>query len=224
MNRRLDWKSRLEQLVHDDSIVQQRHSARSRFCPSLSYGRHFAPPGPSAKAAAVLILIHQSNPEDDWRESSIPLTVRPPYLAYHAGQISLPGGRLERGESFCDAAQREFCEELGTANFPGRILGPLLPMWVFNSDYHLQPFLAIHSGPIYFKPCQREVTRVIHLPVSQLLDESPPQASRFARGCVEWTAPMFLYQDDCIWGATAMILAELGTILRLLDRSELERH
>jgi 8-oxo-dGTP pyrophosphatase MutT (NUDIX family) len=213
------WAGRLGNLMILERFIEARHQARSQYCPSLSYGRHFAPPGPSARSAAVMILIQQPHAKADWRDCSLPLTVRPPFLADHPGQISLPGGRLEHGENYQQAAEREFCEELGVPKFPGRVLGSLSPMWVFNSDYYLTPFLAVHCGSLEYYPCHREVARVIHLPVSELLKQNQPKFNRFSRGSVHWNAGAFHSGEDCIWGATAMILAELAALLRLLDES-----
>lgn len=213
--RKMNWPDRMEQMLLQNQCLPQRQESRARYCPDLSYGRHFAPPIPSAKSAAVMILLEQPEPGAHWSQCTIPLTVRPDYLADHPGQISLPGGRLEDSESFEQAAKREFQEELGLDRFPGRILGPLLPMWVFNSNYRLQPFLAVHPGRLEYTPCQREVARLIHFPVAELLNDTATISHDvFSRGAVRWKAGVYRYQGDQIWGATAIILAELAALLR----------
>ena len=171
-----------------------------------------------------MILLSSPNPAH-WSECCIPLTVRPQHLIDHPGR-SPPGGRLETSENFEQAAIREFCEELGVDRFPGRLIGPLLPLWVFNSDYRLQPFVAIHTGRLDYRPCPREVARVIRLPIAALCGESPPtgdtavQQSRFSRGGVSWRAGIFEYQQDQIWGATAIVLAELAALLALWTEAD----
>ncbi len=214
------WVARLERLVQGQLFVTERQAARARLCPDMSYGRHFAPPGPTAKPAAVMILLEQPRHGADWRDCHVPLTVRPLYLSDHPGQISLPGGRLEQGETYQEAAEREFLEEMGIASFPGKIIGSLLSMWVFNSNYCLTPFLAVHTGNIEYSPCVREVSRLIRLPVTELLKVGSPLTSRFGRGKVNWKAGVFQYEQDYIWGATAMILAELAAVLQMLDQME----
>mgnify|MGYP002079209509 CR=1 FL=1 len=209
-----DWVRRLQALLSRNELYSQRQQARARYCPQLSYGRHFAPPGPTARTAAVMILLEFPSPGANWQSGSIPLTVRPPNLVDHPGQISLPGGRVEEAESAYDAAIREFCEELGVEEFPGEVIGPLFPMWGFNSNYFLTPFLAIRKHIVEYRPCSREVARLIHLPVAELLKDEQPSQRCFSRGSVSWNAGVFNYQEDCIWGATAMILAELAAILK----------
>src|SRR4051812_44121014 len=84
-----------------------RH-VQARLQPELGYGRHFGPPLPGARQAAVLILLYRSAGE--W---IVPLTLRPTTMAAHAGQISFPGGSVDDGESVSAAACRELEEELG---------------------------------------------------------------------------------------------------------------
>ena len=57
-------------------------------------------------AALVLLYPHIDAPH-------LLLTVRSGQLPQHAGQVSLPGGRLEPGETSSDAALRESLEEVG---------------------------------------------------------------------------------------------------------------
>ena len=79
-----------------------------RFAPELSYGRHFGPAPSTARPAAVIALLVRR--AGRWH---IPLTVRQAALGRHGGQISLPGGAVEPGESTAQAAERELAEELG---------------------------------------------------------------------------------------------------------------
>ena len=144
---------------------------------------------------------------------SIPLTVRPNHLPDHPGQVSLPGGRLEAGEDFVQAAQRELCEELGFASFPGQVIGELQPLHVYNSNYFVKPFLAIAREPLVYTPCEREVDRVLRLPLASLLNTELHQSGRFSRGRAAWQAPMLDIDGVAVWGATAIFLGELIGLL-----------
>ena len=66
---------------------------------------HFPPD--TRTAAALLLLYPRAN------DVAIPLTVRASGLARHAGQISLPGGASDEGETLSDTALREASEEVG---------------------------------------------------------------------------------------------------------------
>ncbi len=204
-----NWATILAAILDDARFLPSRQAGRRRFSPSMSYGRHFVPPLPSAKQASVMLMLKRS--QTGW---SIPLTERPRHLPDHPGQISLPGGRVERGESHVAAAIREFNEELGTPDFPGIVVGALQPIYVYNSDYCVTPFVAINDRSFEYRPCEQEVARVIELPTEQLLDDSQIVIRPHSRGMLRWTAPEWQCQGSSIWGATAMILGEFSEVLR----------
>ena len=204
---RIDLAAQLRVQLSSKLDLKRRHAGRMRFSPSLSYGRHFGPPAPTAKQAAVMIMLEAS--ELGW---TIPLTERPKHLPDHPGQISLPGGRVEEGESHLDAACREFAEELGTATFPGEIVGELQSIYVYNSDYVVRPFVAVCNQKLAYAPCEREVERVIHLPIEHLLDDSRLTQHEFRRGKASWHSSTIHCDDALIWGATAIILGEFARI------------
>src|SRR6266540_956179 len=68
--------------------------------------------------AAGLLLIF---PRDSG--AHIVLTVRADTLGRHSGQVSLPGGVVEPGETFAHAALREAHEEVALARDTVRVLG-----------------------------------------------------------------------------------------------------
>ena len=72
-----------------------------------------------ARDGAALLLVY---PHDDTLHFA--LTVRGSGLRNHTGQVSLPGGRVDEGESFEEAALREAEEEIGVDPRIGRIARP----------------------------------------------------------------------------------------------------
>ncbi len=187
---------------------------RARFSPALSYGRHFGPPSPTAKPAAVMVHIERHRTTGTLRDWRIPLTVRPMHLSDHPGQISFPGGRLELGESHEEAAKREYCEELGVESFTGQIACELAPLNVYNSDYCVQPYISLEWTTRSYQPCTFEVERLIFLPLTDLLDLKKVVVHSFRRESVQWAAPAIGIGNDKIWGATAIILGELIAVLQ----------
>jgi len=75
----------------------------------------------AARRAAVAIVLLQ----DGRGEAVLPLFMRHPRLVRHAGQMGLPGGRLEEGEDEPAAARRELQEEVGISAAPDSVLGTL---------------------------------------------------------------------------------------------------
>jgi 8-oxo-dGTP pyrophosphatase MutT (NUDIX family) len=57
------------------------------------------------------------------------------YAPVHGGQVSLPGGALNPGETAAEAALREFHEDLGAVGHPIRLLGRLSLIYVHASNF-----------------------------------------------------------------------------------------
>jgi 8-oxo-dGTP pyrophosphatase MutT (NUDIX family) len=186
-------------------------AAQRRFEPEMSFGRHFGPPPTDAYPAAVLVLLFRH--ENAWY---VPLTIRPTTMLTHAGQISLPGGRIEPGESSAQAVLRELDEELGVRG-EIELLGQLSDLYLFGSNYMVTPWVATSPRRPDFRPSPVEVAELLEVPLAHLLDpKSAGLHARRQRG-VALSAPHFLWGRHRIWGATSMILAELIEVLNSLD-------
>jgi 8-oxo-dGTP pyrophosphatase MutT (NUDIX family) len=160
------------------------------------------------RQASVLLLLYPH--EGAWY---LPLTLRPEHLAFHAGQVSLPGGAVEPGESSSEAAVREFHEELGDDGQPIRLLGSLPTIVVHASNYRVTPWLATVERRPLFTPNPEEVERLLEIPLAFLLDPANlGNRQREFRGEV-YTAPHFHFEGHQIWGATCRILGQLVTML-----------
>lgn len=175
----------------------------SNFEPELAYGRHQGPSAHDARQAAVLLLLYPC--EDTWR---IPLTVRPVSMTAHGGQVSLPGGQIEPGETIEQAALRECCEELGEAGDDAEILGRLSPLYVFASNFQVTPCVAWSPRRPDFKPNAAEVANLLEPAVVELLNPERRGEHLINRRGVRFRVPHIRYGEYQIWGATSVILAE----------------
>jgi 8-oxo-dGTP pyrophosphatase MutT (NUDIX family) len=184
------------------------HRSGRRFAPELSYGRHCGPAPATARAAAVMVLLLRRNGR--WH---VPLTERPTTLLHHGGQISLPGGTVEAGESSAQAAIRELTEELG-GDVQCEMIGQLRDCYVYASDFLVTPWLAATDETVIWSPQSDEVARVLELPLEVLLDPQSIGSIDIQRGPRSFRAPCFRVGEDCIWGATAIILDELAGLIR----------
>jgi 8-oxo-dGTP pyrophosphatase MutT (NUDIX family) len=163
---------------------------------------------PACKQAGVLILLY---PLDG--QLGFPLTRRPESVEYHKGQISLPGGAQENGESLCQTALRETQEEVGVAATCVEVIGPLSHLYVPPSNFCIQPFVGYVAQRPDFKVEAVEVAELIEAPLGVLLDPATPRVEDWEiRGGV-WPIPFYQFGPHKVWGATAMILAEFVAML-----------
>lgn len=178
------------------------------YSPDWAYGRHFGPMMEEYYAAAVIICLVPSS--SGWY---IPLTKRPNTLPDHPGQISLPGGRVEAGETVEQAALRELAEELGVELDESSIVGRLSSLYVYSSRHYVTPLVAICKESPVWQPCTAEVERVLEVPLRSLGDLAQPKRQMVQRGNIELSFPGWYFQGEVVWGATAMILNEFRDIL-----------
>jgi len=168
---------------------------------------HKAPPKPGS----VIILLHE--------ESGIikfPLIKRPQYLGAHSNQVSLPGGKTEPDESPIETAIREAEEEIGVPRDSMDVLGTLSTFFVIPSNFMVTPVVAVTSQPS-FKPDSREVAKILQGDLQLLLSDEAIQTTEIlAANIYPMQAPHFLFEDEIVWGATAMILNEFRMVVREL--------
>ncbi|HUX39217.1 MAG TPA: CoA pyrophosphatase [Rectinemataceae bacterium] len=164
---------------------------------------------PAWRKAAVLILLY---PIDG--RLFFPLTLRRDDLLHHAGQISLPGGSLEEGESPEEAALRESSEEIGVDPSNVEMLGRLSPLKIPPSGFEIDPFVGSVPFRPHFVPEEREVACIIEAPLSMLTSDEAYAVEEWELKGGRSTVPFYTIGGHKVWGATAMVLAELAEIAR----------
>lgn len=160
------------------------------------------------KRAGVLLLLYPRN-----GELYFPLTRRVDQVEHHKGQISLPGGAQDEGESLRQTALREAHEEIGIAPASVEILGQLSSLFVPPSNFWIQPFVGYIPHRPVFDAAAHEVAELIEAPLAALLDARTVHTEDWEiRGAV-WPIPFYQFGPHKVWGATAMILAEFVAML-----------
>lgn len=165
---------------------------------------------PPPRASAVLVLVYGKD-----EAAHTLLMKRPAYEGVHSGQMAFPGGRQEpQDPDLLSTALREFQEETGAAP-RAEVLGPLTPVYIPPSRSLVTPYVAIapHAGP--FAPDPHEVDQLVEAPLELLLRpdvlKRRPQHIAILGRTVE--IPYFDVQGHVVWGATAMMIAELRQLL-----------
>ena len=159
--------------------------------------------------AGVLVLLY---PRED--RLHLVLTRRTDRVDFHKGQISFPGGRQEAGEGLEQAALREAQEELEVDPDSARVLGMLTPLYIPPSNYCIYPVVALTESRPDFQPSQLEVAEVLEIPLDHLLDPQNVRRERWTIRGADVEVPFFAFGEHKIWGATAMVLAELMEVVK----------
>jgi 8-oxo-dGTP pyrophosphatase MutT (NUDIX family) len=157
-----------------------------------------------SRTAAALVLFY---PRDG--RPYLVLTVRSGILSRHGGQVSFPGGAIEPGEALIAAALREAAEEIGIDPASVRIVGALTPLHIPVSDFTVHPIVAVADEAPAFRLATGEVERVLEVPFEDLTDPARLRLTTRMREDFLVEVPYFDVEGEKVWGATAMMLAEL---------------
>ncbi len=159
--------------------------------------------------AGVLILLFPRN--DGWHFF---LTKRTDRVDHHKGQISLPGGVVQDGESLMEAALRETHEEIGVASTLVTVIGSLTSFNIPVSDFEIFPFISWAVIEPMTVIHDAEVDRVFSVSIDSFLDDNnQKQKKETLRGEMR-TIPYFDLGSEQVWGATSIILSEFKTVLQ----------
>ena len=164
----------------------------------------------SVKMSSVLLLLF---PEGE--QLYICLTKRPQTMKHHPGQISFPGGKVEKDDTSAEmTALREAREEVGIDHGKIEILGKLSDLYVEVSQFSIQPFLAWADQRPDFLVDFGEVEKLILFPVSDFVANEIISEIELETVTGSLQVKYYPYDGEFIWGATAMILSELIEILK----------
>lgn len=171
--------------------------------------------------AAVLVPLVQI--DGDWH---VIFEVRAHTMRQQPGEISFPGGRLEKGETPEQAAVRETCEELEIQEHQIEVIGKLRPLATPHRQL-IYPFVGIISTLPEVKETD-EVDHLFTVPVSTLLvidpfhgemewtmnpDHNIPldrmaNAKAYEKRVIKMKEPFYEHDDYIIWGLTGKFLTQ----------------
>jgi 8-oxo-dGTP pyrophosphatase MutT (NUDIX family) len=167
-------------------------------------------PGPDAKDAAVLILLFPYK-----GSVHTVLMQRPDYNGVHGGQISFPGGKREASDkNIIHTALREAQEETGVKPEKINVINTLTPLFIPVSNMIVTPVAAWSEQKPGFRHHPGEVVFLFMAELSRLLDPSILKSRQMEIHDENINVRYFDYEGNVIWGATAMMLHELLTIIR----------
>lgn len=156
------------------------------------------------RRAAVLLPFWPDPEADDVR---VLMTRRATGLAQHAGQTAFPGGRLDAGETWVDAALREAHEEVGLEPGCVEVVGPLDDAWS-GAGHHIVPIVGWLRSPPRLRANPSEVAAILVARVSEILrPESRSEIEVVHRG-VRYRNPKLSFPGGDAHGLSADLLLE----------------
>ena len=145
-------------------------------------------PCPPVNSAILALIVPFEN------ELALPLIKRVNRGKYHGGQIAFPGGKMEK-------------EKVS-------ILGVLSDIYIPLSNFNITPIVGTTLQLPDFILSQDEVEKVILVKLRDLFDDRNKTTHSFVRHDHKIIAPGYKIGENFIWGATAMIIAELEQLMK----------
>lgn len=136
----------------------------------------------------------------------------------HSGQISFPGGKKDSSDpDLLYTAIRECEEEIGVRRQDIEILGSLTPVYIPPSNFLVTPVVGFIKSLQSYKASEQEVEEIIQVPLDVLFhpeNKKEHEVFRSDRKDLGMKTPVYhLDPSIIVWGATAMMIAELEAVL-----------
>jgi 8-oxo-dGTP pyrophosphatase MutT (NUDIX family) len=181
---------------------------------------------PMTRRSAVLVALFEEE-----GETHMVLTRRSFSLREHRGEIALPGGRSDAGETATITALREAREEVGIDESAVRVVGWLSPIVTLALGSAIWPVVGFLEQRPTMVTDPAEVDRAFTVSLAELLADGAFLEERWRRDRprfgtdVDGYFPIYFYRvpGDLIWGATARVVTELLCVVTGVDWPEVKR-
>jgi len=163
------------------------------------------------KKSAVLAILYPN----ESKELQMVFMLRKTYKGVHSNQIGFPGGKVEKEDNnLLATALRETFEEVGVAASDITIVKELTQTYIPPSNFLVQPFLGICKVKPTFVLDEVEVERLITIPLANILNNNFVSSKKITTSyATNIEVPVFKFEEEIVWGATAMMLSEIKELL-----------
>lgn len=189
-------------------------------------------PKPMDSKGKYSVLIALIENKGNWE---VIYELRSKSLRSQPGEVSFPGGRVEEGETFKQAAIRETMEELNLKSDNIKVIGEL-DYLVSYANFTIHCFVGIISGITLDKivPSEDEVDIIFTVPLDYFLENSPdryeldlqtvgndefpyeliPKGKDYRFRSGKHSVLFYRYKEHIIWGYTAKMTRHLIEIIK----------
>ena len=164
------------------------------------------------RESAVGILLY-----DEGASLKSVLIERPEYDGVHSKQIAFPGGKKDTTDPDLEfTARRECAEEIAIPKDSLELIGSISPVHIPVSRFTINPYIFYVENMPELIPEPREVADIIHFDVDAILkvDSLTRTNVRISSNMIRKDVPCFMINGKVVWGATAMLLSELRSIIK----------
>lgn len=201
----MDWNPELENPVKLYSLVQSRLESHHPIV--YQYAEV-----PYREAAVLIPLFFKKN------VPYLLFTKRTEKVEHHKGQISFPGGMLDKKDpDLRAAALRETFEEVGIHDRDITILGRT-DQFLTNTNFMVTPYVGYYDYPYSYNVNSDEISHLIEVPLHHLLKPEIFEVKKWERGGVLWDVHFYYYDNEIIWGVTGFLLSNFLAIVFDLAR------
>jgi 8-oxo-dGTP pyrophosphatase MutT (NUDIX family) len=163
----------------------------------------------NANKAAVLVHVFEG-PEG----LEILFMKRPAYDGTHGGQVSFPGGKREDTDvDFEHTARREAQEEVGLESSTFEIVKSMEPLYIPPSNFLVYPFVSFSKQKQTLILEEKEVAYTFSIPLTKIISGELMDSVKVPTKIGRMKVPAYLWHEEVIWGATAIITARLAALL-----------
>ena len=161
----------------------------------------------SVPAAVLMLLLNKNN------EAYVILTKRTQKVRSHKGQVSFPGGAMEKSDKdFLDTALRETYEETGIKPGDVEIIGEFDEM-ISITDFHVHTFIGSIKYPYKYKISKDEIEECFEAPLSIFYNKEYYKTEDYFFDGEYRRVYYYSYNGFEIWGMTASILTRFSSII-----------
>ncbi len=163
------------------------------------------------RQAGVMSLFYP----DSRGETEIILILRKTYKGVHSNQVGFPGGKVERDDrDLMHTALRETEEEVGVPQKDIKVIKELTNIYIPPSNFWVQSFMGYLEDTPRFKAQELEVEALIPVKLNEFLSDDCLTTQRLSTSYMDdLEVPAYKLQGHIVWGATAMMLNEVRSLL-----------